>query len=69
MNSEALIKFLASLNPEQHDTLITLLKRCLPAEQSVATSASKKFHLKVRNHGEGPYLGLLVESGYYRFHI
>lgn len=32
MNSEALIKFLASLNPEQHDTLITLLKRCLPAE-------------------------------------
>ena len=37
MNSEALIKFLASLNPEQHDTLITLLKRCLPAEQSAAT--------------------------------
>ena len=37
MNSEALIKFLASLNPEQHDTLITLLKRCLPAEQNVAT--------------------------------
>ena len=32
MNSEALIKFLASLNPEQHDTLITLLKRCLPAQ-------------------------------------
>ena len=25
---------------------------------------------KVRNHGEGPYYGLLlVESGYYRFHI
>ena len=25
---------------------------------------------KVRNHGEGPYWGLLlVESGYYRFHI
>ena len=25
---------------------------------------------KVRNHGEGPYQGLLlVESGYYRFHI
>ena len=25
---------------------------------------------KVRNHGEGPYSGLLlVESGYYRFHI
>ena len=30
----------------------------------------KKFHPKVRNHGEGPYEGLLlVESGYYRFHI
>ena len=30
----------------------------------------KKFHPKVRNHGEGPYKGLLlVESGYYRFHI
>ena len=29
-----------------------------------------KVHTKVRNHGEGPYLGLvLVESGYYRFHI
>ena len=30
----------------------------------------KKFHPKVPNHGEGPYEGLLlVESGYYRFHI
>ena len=34
----------------------------------------KKVHPKVRNHGEGPYQGpyqglLLVESGYYRFHI
>ena len=31
----------------------------------------KKFHPKVRNHGEGPYQGLLlVESYYYyRFHI
>ena len=30
----------------------------------------KKVHPKVRNHGEGPYSGLLlVESGYYRFHI
>ena len=29
-----------------------------------------KVHQKVRNHGEGPYQGLLlVESGYYRFHI
>ena len=29
-----------------------------------------KVHPKVRNHGEGRYLGLLlVESGYYRFHI
>ena len=30
----------------------------------------KKVHPKVRNLGEGPYYGLLlVESGYYRFHI
>ena len=29
-----------------------------------------KVHLKVCNHGEGPYKGLfLVESGYYRYHI
>ena len=29
-----------------------------------------KVHRKVRNHGEGPYLSLLlIESGYYRFHI
>ena len=29
-----------------------------------------KVHMKVRNHGEGPYQGLLlVESGYYRIHI
>ena len=29
-----------------------------------------KVHTKVRNHGEGPYYGLLlVKSGYYRFHI
>ena len=43
-----------------------------PAQPAAAVtcSASKRFHLKVRNHGEGPYEGLLlVESGYYRFHI
>ena len=29
-----------------------------------------KVHSKVRNHGEGLYYGiLLVESGYYHFHI
>ena len=29
-----------------------------------------KVNTKVRNHGEGPYQGLLlVESAYYRFHI
>ena len=29
-----------------------------------------KVHLKVSNHGKGPYKGLLlVESVYYRFHI
>ena len=36
------------------------------ASWALGTSASKKFHPKVRNHGEGL---LLVESGYYRFHI
>ena len=35
-------------------------------EGSMVISASKKIHPKVRNHGEGL---LLVESGYYRFHI
>ena len=34
------------------------------------TSASNEGYPKVRNHGEGTYKGLLlVESGYYRFHI
>ena len=34
------------------------------------TSALNEGYPKVRNHGEGPYQGLLlVESGYYRFHI
>ena len=34
------------------------------------TSASNEGYPKVCNHGEGPYKGLLlVESGYYRFHI
>ena len=29
-----------------------------------------RFHNRLYNHGEGPYQGLLlVESGYYRFHI
>ena len=29
-----------------------------------------KVHPRGRNHGEGPYQGLLiVESGYYHFHI
>ena len=33
-------------------------------------SASKKVHPKDRNHGEGPYYGLLlVESAYKHFHI
>ena len=36
----------------------------------LGSSASIKVYPKVRNHGEGPYKGLLlVESGYYRFHI
>ena len=44
----------------------------LPAVQLVQldTSASNEGYPKVRNHGEGPNYGrLLVESGYYRFHI
>ena len=36
----------------------------------VPSGASNEGYPKVRNHGEGPYYGLLlVESGYYRFHI
>ena len=42
--------------------LITARGYCLELETKV--------HSKVCNHGEGPYYGLLlVESGYYRFHI
>ena len=33
----------------------------------VLQKVPSELHPKVRNHGEGPYL--LVESGYYRFHI
>ena len=35
-----------------------------------AVELETEVHTKVRNHGEGPYKGLLlVESGYYHFHI
>ena len=38
--------------------------------QVVPQKVASELHPKVRNHGEGPYQGLLlVESGYYRFHI
>ena len=34
------------------------------------TSAANRSKVKLYNHGEGPYQGLLlVESTYYRFHI
>ena len=49
-----------------------LLLCCLPCSLSpvVLQKAASELHPKVRNHGEGPYWGLLlVESGYYRFHI
>ena len=37
---------------------------------NVDISASNEGYPKVRNHGEGPYQGLLlVERGYYLFHI
>ena len=45
---------------------------CLEAARSqvVLQKVASELHPKVRNHGEGPYQGLLlVESGYYRFHI
>ena len=43
---------------------------CDPRPRLGVLLCLKKFHPKVRNHGEGPYQGLLlVESGYYRFHI
>ena len=36
----------------------------------VLQNVASELHPKVRNHGEGPYQGLLlVESGYYGFHI
>ena len=36
----------------------------------VLQKVPSELHPKVRSHGEGPYQGLLlVESGYYRFHI
>ena len=38
--------------------------------QDFLLQLESKVHSKVRNQGEGPYEGLLlVESGYYRFHI
>ena len=44
--------------------------RSAAAIMTCGHQCQKKFHPKVRNHGEGPYQGLLlVESGYYRFHI
>ena len=43
---------------------------CCRGRVAVESSASNEGYPKVRNHGEGPYKGLLlVESGYYRFHI
>ena len=40
-----------------------------PAKQASASKSSIR-RFVISNHGEGPYKGLLlVESGYYRFHI
>ena len=66
------------LRPEELPPLRPELRRRLelregdgpPAGHGGGDQCFKKFHPKVRNHGEGPYSGLLlVESGYYRFHI
>ena len=41
-----------------------------PPQYRYILELETKVHPKVRNHGEGHYWGLLlVESGYYRFHI
>ena len=45
---------------------------CTPCDNTplVLQKVASEADPKVRNHGEGPYQGLLlVESGYYRFHI
>ena len=42
----------------------------LPLDSGHWTSAADDQSAKLYNHGEGPYLGLLlVESSYYHFHI
>ena len=47
-----------------------LRQAVLPLLPLVLQKVASELHPKVRNHGEGPYYGLLlVESGYYRFHI
>ena len=39
-------------------------------DQNQCRTSIHRFHNRLYNHGEGPYQGLLlVESGYYRFHI
>ena len=39
-------------------------------ERAWCLELQTKVHTNVRNHGDGPYLGLLlVESSYYHFHI
>ena len=50
--------------------LIAFLGPCCRWTLGWTLELETKVHPKVRNHGEGPYYGLLlVESGYYRFHI
>ena len=44
--------------------------RASPLPPTCPLELETKVHPKIRNHGEGPYQGLLlVESGYYCFHI
>ena len=55
---------------EEYDCIVlgTGLTECILS--GYLLEFEKKVHPKVRNQGEGPYYGLLlVESGYYRFHI
>ena len=72
-----MVPALWSCDPGLHPCYPVLVLVCIhlqipaaAASWALGTSASKKFHPKVRNNGEGPYWDLLlVESGYYHFHI
>ena len=54
-----------------HTSVVKVLEVSEAAtEMAWCLELQTKVHTKVRNHGDGPYLGLLLaESSYYHFHI